>query len=130
MYCYTPRMADSEPETYLLDPEEFLAAHHPANDDYIQSVEHIQRRLITASKHFRRKQVNILKAVFSGLSYVDVGKRIGAHPATVGKLANSKEGQNFLALMQYHQSMLEGANLAQTPQHALAHCGCGRKARP
>jgi FixJ family two-component response regulator len=106
-------MAETLPDNYLQDPEEFLAAHHPANDAYIQSVNHIQRRLITASKLLRHKQVQILKAVFTGKNYAEVARQLGTSSQTVSKLVNSPQGNDLLQLMQYHQMLLEGANTAQ-----------------
>lgn len=106
-------MSENLPDNYLQNPEDFLEAHHPANDEYLRSVDHVQRRLVTASKTLRNKQVQILKAVFTGKKYTQVATQLGTTGATVANLVNSPEGQDFLQLMQYHQMLLEGANLAQ-----------------
>ena len=101
---YSPPMAETEPDNQLMAPEEFLDQHHPANDDYMRSVDHIQRKLMHAASKFRRKQVNMLKCAFAGHNYTDTAKRVGTHPSTVSKVVNSKQGQEFLSLMQYHQT--------------------------
>lgn len=103
---------DDEEEVRTRSPEEFLDRAHPENDEYMQAIEHIQRKIMHASSKLRAKQVNIIKSVFSGLNYAEAGAVNKCHPVTVSKLVRSPDGQRLLSLLQYHLKLLEGPNEA------------------
>ena len=95
------------------DPSDFLDRHHPENDQYMRSIEHVQRKIMFLTTMLRPKQVNMLKSVFAGESYIATGKRHGAAPTTVSKVVKSKYGQQLLNMLQYHRQLVEGPNEAQ-----------------
>ena len=97
----------------ILDISEFLAEHHPNNDRYMRSLEHIQRQIMSVTHQLRPKQVNMLKSVFAGLNFAEAARLHNASPPTVSNLVKSKLGSDLLTALQYHQVMLEGPNLAQ-----------------
>ena len=99
--------------TDVLDISEFLEEHHPNNDRYMRSLEHIQRQIMSVTHQLRPKQVNMLKSVFAGLNFTEAARLHSASPATVSNLVKSKLGSDLLTALQYHQVMLEGPNLAQ-----------------
>lgn len=94
------------------DPNDFLDRAHPENDDYMVAIERIQRKIMHASSLLRTKQVNIIKSVFSGQSYVEAAFNNQCHPITASKVAHSTNGQRLLSLLQYHLKLLEGPNEA------------------
>ena len=97
----------------LQDPEEFLDRNHPENDQYMKSVEHVQRKIMHASSQLRHKQVQILKTVFTGLNFTDTAQKHHTTPSTVSRLVKSPNGQRLLNLLQYHLKLLEGPAEAQ-----------------
>ena len=98
----------------VLEPvQNFLDEHHPANDTYIQSVEHVERQLMHASSLLRPKQVKMMKSVFQGMNYTETAKFHGASARHVSQTAKSPNGARLLKLMSYHLQLLEGANLGQ-----------------
>lgn len=103
---------DDEEEVRTCSPEEFLDAVHPENDAYMQAIEHIQRKIMHASTRLRTKQVNIIKSVFSGMTFTQAAEHNKCHPATVSKLVRTSDGQRLLSLLQYHLKLLEGPNEA------------------
>lgn len=105
-----------EPESTvgILEPvENFLDAHHPANDTYIKAVEHVERQLVHASSLLRPKQVRMMKSVFTGMNYTETARFHGASAQHVSQTARSPYGARLLKLLQYHLQLLEGANLGQ-----------------
>jgi len=105
--------APALPDELCLQPADYLDRHHPNNDAYMQSVEHVQRQILHASYGLRQKQVNILKTVFTGKNYAETARYHHTTGQTVSKLVNSEKGQRLLRLLQYHQTLLDGPNLAQ-----------------
>lgn len=103
---------EDEMSALLHDPQEFLDRNHPENDDYMKSLEHVQRQIMHASRTLRPKQVNIIKSVFAGDLFTVVAAKHSCHPATVGKLVKSPNGQRLLGLLHYHMKLLEGPNEA------------------
>lgn len=101
---------DEPDETGLQDLNDFLDRAHPENDDYMKSVEHVQRQIMHANSLLRTKQVNILKTIFAGHNYTDTASRHNTSPQTVSKLVRSTNGQRLLNLLQYHLKLLEGPN--------------------
>jgi hypothetical protein len=95
------------------DPEIFLAQHHPQNDDFMRSLQHVQRQIMHISNTLRPKQVTILKALFSGMTNIAAAKLHSTTAPTVSNLKNSTKGQDLLSMLQYHQQMIEGPNIAQ-----------------
>ena len=95
-----------------IDPEAFLDRNHPQNDEYMQAIEHVQRKIMHASQMLRTKQVNIIKSVFAGKTFTDAAKENSCHPTTVSKLVSTKNGQRLLSLLQYHLKLLDGPNEA------------------
>lgn len=102
-----------ENDTPLQDPSEFLDRAHPENDQYMKSVEHVQRQIMHATITLRPKQVQILKTVFAGNNYTQTGALHYTHPSTVSRLVKSPDGQRLLNLLQYHLKLIEGPNEAQ-----------------
>lgn len=94
------------------DPAEFLDTHHPENDQYMQAIKHVQGKIMFLTTMLRPKQVNMLKTIFAGESYVATGQRHGAAPNTVSRLVNSTYGQQMLNMLQYHRQLVEGPNEA------------------
>tara|TARA_R110000796_G_scaffold52744_1_gene124199 strand:- start:13073 stop:13642 length:570 start_codon:yes stop_codon:yes gene_type:complete len=94
------------------DPADFLDRHHPENDQYMKSIEHVQSKIMFLTTMLREKQINILKSVFSGENYTQAGKRHGSVAATVSKLVKSHYGQQLLNMLQYHRQLVEGPNEA------------------
>jgi hypothetical protein len=94
------------------DPKDFLDRHHPENDDYMRAIEHVQGKIMFLTTMLRSKQVNMLKSVFAGENYIQVGRRHGAAPATVSRLSKSTYGQQLLNMLQYHRQLVEGPNEA------------------
>jgi hypothetical protein len=97
----------------LLALKDFLEENHPSNDQYMRSLGLIQRQIMTLTHQLRTKQVNILKTVFSGANYTEAAARHHTTPQTVSKLVKSEVGASLLGALQYHQAMIEGANVAQ-----------------
>ena len=105
---------DEESTVGVLEPvQNFLDEHHPANDTYLQSVEHVERQLMHASSLLRPKQVKMMKSVFQGMNYTETAKFHGASAQHVSQTAKSPHGARLLKLMTYHLQLLEGANLGQ-----------------
>ena len=101
-------------ESHLLVPlEEFLDRNHPASDEYMRAVELIQRNIMHTTKKLRPKHVQVLKSVFAGHTNVETAQRLGTTAQTVNNIKQSANGQKLLQLLNYHQTMLEGPNLAQ-----------------
>jgi hypothetical protein len=100
-----------EPDRFQ-DPQDFLDRHHPENDAYMRGIEHVQGKIMYLTTMLRPKQVNLLKSVFAGENYVQVGKRHGSSPQTVSAVAKSKYGQQMLNMLQYHRQLVEGPNEA------------------
>ena len=93
-------------------PDEFLDRAHPENDQYMQAIERIQRKIMHASRLLRTKQVNIIKDVFTGKNFTEVAAINSCTPITVSRLVHSTAGQRLLDLLQYHIKLLEGPNEA------------------
>ena len=99
-------------EARFQNPEEFLDRHHPENDEYMKAIEHVQGKIMFLTTMLRPKQVNILKAIFSGENYTQVGKRVGATAITASRVAHSNYGRQMLTMLQYHRQLVEGPNEA------------------
>lgn len=97
----------------LQDPDDFLDRSHPANDDYMKAVEHVQRGIMHANSQLRTKQVKILKSIFAGNNYTQTAKMHQTTAVTVSRLVSSPTGQRLLNLLQYHLQLIEGPNEAQ-----------------
>lgn len=110
----TPIDEHAEPEdSGLQNPDDFLDRHHPENDAYMKSVEHVQRKIMHQTTLLRPKQVQLLKSVFSGNNYAVTAKLHNTTGQTVSRLVKSPNGQRLLNLLQYHLKLLEGPNEAQ-----------------
>jgi hypothetical protein len=103
---------DIDDEGYQ-NPDDFLDRHHPENDQYMRAIEHVQGKIMYLTTHLRTKQVNILKSVFAGENYTQVGQRHGCVAQTVARLVKSKYGQQLLNMLQYHKMLIDGPNEAQ-----------------
>lgn len=79
----------------------------------MQAVDLIQRNIMHASAGLRPKHILMVKQSFSGARNVDIARSVGTTAVTVGRILNSEKGQKLLQLLNYHQIMLEGPNLAQ-----------------
>lgn len=108
----TDLMPDDE-DAVLQAPSDYLDEHHPENDQYMKSVEHIQRQIMYVNKQLRPKQVQILKTVFSGVNYTNTAKEHGTTLPTVSRLVKSTNGERLLSLLHYHLKLIEGPNEAQ-----------------
>ena len=114
--CYSPTMSRDltiESSTQLQPLEDFLDRNHPTSDEYMQAVELIQRNIMHTSSRLRAKHVQMVKLSFAGLRTKDIAQRLGTTPSTVSRITNSDDGKKLLQLLNYHQIMLEGPNLAQ-----------------
>jgi hypothetical protein len=106
-----PKSHDIDDEGYQ-NPDDFLDRHHPENDQYMRAIEHVQGKIMYLTTMLRSKQVNMLKSVFSGENYTQVGQRHGCVPTTVSRLVKSNYGQQLLNMLQYHRQLVEGPNEA------------------
>jgi hypothetical protein len=79
----------------------------------MQAVELIQRNIMHTSSRLRSKHVQMVKLAFAGLRGVDIAHKVGTTQNTVSKILNSDNGKKLLQLLNYHQIMLEGPNMAQ-----------------
>ena len=95
------------------NPDDFLDRNHPANDQFMLAVEHVQRQIMHANSQLRTKQVKILKTIFAGQNYTQTAKVHQTTPITVSRLVRSPNGQRLLNLLQYHLKLIEGPNEAQ-----------------
>ncbi len=101
---------EDDPDTGLQNPDDFLDRTHPANDQYMLAIEHVQRQIMHQQGLLRSKQVNILKTIFTGENYTTTAKVHSTSPQTVSKLVSSTNGQRLLNLLNYHLKLLEGPN--------------------
>ncbi len=79
----------------------------------MRSLTLIQRQIMSLTHQLRSKQVDILKSVFSGMNYAETARANRTSAPTVSRLARSPQGIALLNALQYHQAMIEGANVAQ-----------------
>jgi hypothetical protein len=79
----------------------------------MQAVELIQRNIMHTSASLRAKHILMIKQSFAGARTMDIAKSVGATPSNVSSILNSEKGQKLLKLLNYHQIMLEGPNMAQ-----------------
>lgn len=104
---------EPDDEHDLVELKEFLNTSHPSNDKYMRSLTLIQRQIMSLTHQLRSKQVEILKSVFSGMNYAEASRANNTTGGTVSKLVKSPDGVALLNALQYHQAMIEGANVAQ-----------------
>ena len=104
---------EPDDERDLVELKEFLDTSHPSNDMYMRSLTLIQRQIMSLTHQLRSKQVDILKSVFSGMNYAETARANRTSAPTVSRLARSPQGIALLNALQYHQAMIEGANVAQ-----------------
>ena len=95
------------------DPQDFLDRTHPANDQFMLGIEHVQRQIMHQTTTLRPKQVQLLKSVFAGNDHTQTGLKHHTHPTTVSRLVKSDKGQRLLNLLHYHLQLIEGPNEAQ-----------------
>ena len=103
---------EEEPDTGLQNPDDFLDRNHPANDQYMLSIEHTQRQIMHQQGLLRTKQVQILKTIFTGENYTNTAQIHNTAPTTVSRLVKSPNGQRLLNLLNYHLKLIEGPNEA------------------
>ena len=97
----------------LLPPEVLMDASHPANDEYLRTLQHHQRMIVALSQKMTPKHVIMIKRRHSGEPVHEIAQALKVNKNTVSKICNSEIGQQLAAMLRFYQLGIEGPNVAQ-----------------
>jgi len=97
----------------LIPPQLLLDEHHPANDEYLKNIKHIERAVVSAQSKLKRTHVHMVKARLHGESVIAIAERYNVTPQTVSAAVNKPNAKKLAALLSHHQLAIEGPTNAQ-----------------
>ncbi len=101
-----------EAQKYL-PPDILLDEYHPANQQYFQHIQNLERALVAASQKAGTRDTAIAKMHHRGMKNVDVAQEVDCHPNTVSKALRSAPVKEIKTLLFYLANLREGPNLDQ-----------------
>jgi len=90
-----------------------LDDYHPANDEYMRSIDMVQKRIMQHCANMKPKQVEVIKLHHTGKTNQDIAEITGYSEGNVSVIINSDNGKRLKALLCYYQQGVEGPNKAQ-----------------
>ena len=101
---------DLVPALYLLDE------NHPANDEFMQNLVHMERTLRYMTASMKPAHVEMIKMHGRGISNVEIAETLSYTPTTVSNVLNKPHSKKVKALLAHHKYTLSGPRDAQKLQ--------------
>lgn len=100
-------------DSELIPPEFLLDDYHPANDEYLQQQELVQKKLVHISSNMKPKHVQVVKMHFAGSKNTEIAEALELAEGTVSTIINRDDAKRLKALLAFYQMGVEGPNEAQ-----------------
>ena len=99
-----------------LPPELAENVYAPNQSEYTRTLQQVRAHLRTTALQLSPRHVQYIKAFKAQGSYKEVAERYRVNPQTVSNAVNSELGQELMGLMQYLNSLQEGASAMERQQ--------------
>jgi len=92
-----------------LSAELAMDQYHPANDQYQQSIRMIHQAITAQSALIGSKKAEAARLHVQGMTHVQISKRIGYGPPTIGKYLKEPQVVRFIQLIRHLRHAQDGA---------------------
>ena len=102
----------------FLEPDEYIPAelllndNHPDADQYAEDRRDVERKVFAFGKQLKPKHREFVRYFRSGMPVKDIAKKLACSKAAIYRYASRPDVQRYIALLDYQQRLIDGADLA------------------